>query len=618
MRVGQMWRGSSDDDWRTIVQFDTSPAKGASLIKRASVHVVVRHSADCSPSPLQLYTTNWIDKAGAVTWNSTKDKNWGLLGTVNATANKNACPKGNDEVVFSQTAIKTLFGRVAAAGNTTTTLAFRAQSESDEYQWKKLVPDSAYLDVEYNHKPAAPTGMAFSPCYAACGNGTAVTSSQLPKLTMQVADPNGGTLRYEYEVFASDKTTRKATSGTTVTGKTSNSTHTWGVPTALADGQYYWRGRACDTYECGAYSGWFGFRVDTANPKNPTITSTAYPPAGWNGAPGKAGVFTINPGSGSDGIKTYTYSFNSGTETQVTPPANGVVNLTLTPPKDLTNTLRVKAIDTAGNLSGTAEHIFKVKPVGDSWYWSLDERSGTVAQSEPENNRPVAKSGTGVTWSETGKRGEAALAFTGAGEMTTGSPVVDTTSVSGFTVAAWVQLPAPPPSEDPGDGGNPDDEQPAPVDALPSGNRIAASQDGKNTSMFTLGYRTDVDVDGNGTKDKAWCFSVAATDTAGAATTNACTTQFVEAGAWVPLVGVVDPINNRIRLYVYGLPLRDGAMAEKSGKATWEASGKFAIGRGWTGALQQRWTGEIDEVHLMPRVMGDVQIETYADDQQPA
>ncbi|WP_189332130.1 LamG-like jellyroll fold domain-containing protein [Actinoplanes ianthinogenes] len=613
MRVGQMWHGTSDDDWRTIVQFNVSKLSGTQIVS-AAVHVNVRHSADCSPSPLQLWRTNYVSDSSAVTWNSTKDKSWTLLGSVKATANKSACPKGNDEVKYAQTAVKTAFADAAKNGYATITLAFRAADESDEYQWKKLVAGSTYLDINYNHKPAIPDNLTLGPCYAACGNGTAVTSSKQPQLSMRASDPDGGTLRYEFEVYASNKTTQVASSKTTVTGVASGKQQPWTVVTKLADGQYYWRGRACDATICSGDTGWFGFKVDATNPGNPAVTSTDYPPTGWNGGPGTPGKFTFSPGAAGDAVKYYTYSLNGGRETQTAPPANGVLTVTLTPDKDLVNTLRVKAIDTAGNLSGGADYPFKVRPIGDSWYWSLDEGTGTTADSAPENSRPASMAGTGVTWSETGKGSASALTFAGTGELTTSSPVFNTLSPSGFTVAAWVRLPAPPVEQD-ADGGigtaDTDDEQ-QPESPLPVGNRIAVSQDGTKTSMFSLGYRTDLDITGDNVKDPAWCFTVAASDTADAATTDACTTNYVEAGTWVHLVGVVNPMTNKIQLYVNGTPAVDGVLVEKSGAATWEAAGKFAIGRGWSGTPDSRWTGEIDEVHVTPRIWSEQEIDVTA------
>jgi hypothetical protein len=198
---------------------------------------------------------------------------------------------------------------------------------------------------------------------------------------------------------------------------------------------------------------------------------------------------------------------------------------------------------------------------------------------------------------------------------------------AGFTVAAWVRLPAPAadesdPGSDPNAGDDPDeeqnppgDEQPDAVSPLPVGNQVAVSQDGVNTSMFKLGYRADVDVDVDGVKDPAWCFSVAAADVVGAATTDACTTFLVEAGTWVHLVGIVNPgagSRGHVQLFVNGLPTAEGVLAETAGSATWEATGRFAIGRGWNAAPNDRWVGEIDEVQATPRVWSDQDIQQNA------
>src|SRR3954454_11625562 len=100
---------------------------------------------------------------------------------------------------------------------------------------------------------------------------------------MKVADPDGGKLRYEYEVYDSSKKIVKAKSGTEVTGVASNASRGWTTKTALSDGQYYWRGRGCDSYNCGGYSDWIGFKVDSSNPKLPKVDGGIYKLTGWNG-----------------------------------------------------------------------------------------------------------------------------------------------------------------------------------------------------------------------------------------------------------------------------------------------------------------------------------------------
>lgn len=629
MRVGQKWGGSTNDDWRTLVQFNVAKLKGTK-IKKAAVLVNVRHTGDCTKSPFQLWRTDPINRSAAVTWNNTKDRWWKRLAEVQATANKSSCPKSNDEVKFNQAAVLSAFQDAANKKQNTITLSFRARSESDKYQWKKLVADSTYLDIEYNNVPGKPTGLSFRPCYVACAS-PAVTSTPRPTLTMKASDADGGKLRYEYEVYDNAKRVVKTTSRGTMTGIASGTSRSWTLKTSLPDGQYHWRGKACDTYHCGPYSNWFSFKVDNANPANPKVSSVLYKPTGWHGAPGREGEFVITPGSAKDGVRVYTYSLNGGREVPVTPGGGGVGKVKIKPPKDLINILRVKAIDTAGNLSGGTEYVFRVAPISEHWYWSLDEATGAIANSEPDNSRPMTIGGTGVSWEEPGKSG-AAVELTGAGDLTTASTVLNTLSGSGFTVAAWARLPgrdpvaaaaadpdAPPtpieehaePGDDPESEAAPENNALAedPTEALPTRNMTVLSQDGTKTSAFRLGYRTDVDLDRDGKNDPSWCFTVAGTNVANPTKSSACTWSYVRPGAWVHLVGIVNPITNRIQLYVNGIPARDGVLAERPGRTTWEATGKFAVGRGSTNnAADERWEGRIDEVHATPRIWTEAEI----------
>ena len=74
-------------------------------------------------------------------------------------------------------------------------------------------------------------------------------------------------------MYNNARTTLVARSGTAVTGVPSGTAKPWTVRpvsgSALADGTYHWRAKACDTYVCGGYSTWFTFSVDTQDPSLP-------------------------------------------------------------------------------------------------------------------------------------------------------------------------------------------------------------------------------------------------------------------------------------------------------------------------------------------------------------
>ena len=650
MRVGQSWDGASDDDWRTLFRFTVPKAIRGSSIKHAWVMTNVYHSADCTPSPLQIWRTNYIANTSPVTWNNTKSKWWKRLGQVNATANKHECPKGNDEVKFAQTAVKKEFQDVATKNAGTITLAFRAKSESDRYQWKKLVPGSTYLDVEFNHGPGTPSKIGFTPCNTKACTAPVWTYDSTPTMSMAVADADGGSLKYVYEVWDSAKKKAVVTSGNSVTGVQQGKPRGWSVPAKkkLADGQYHWRGHGCDSYGCGKWSGWYSFKVDTKNPGNPSVSSNLYSPTDWNGGPGVAGEFTFKPGAVADGVKSYTWSLNGGLASTVAAAADGTAKRTITPLRDMVNTLRVTAIDGAGNISGGVNWQFLVHPIGASWNWALDEVSGVVAPSTPTNNQPATMTGTGTTWSPFGYHGTGGSAWlTGTGDLSTPAPVLDTTKDAGFTVAAAVYVGARPaelddPEGDPtGDGSDvpgeptPGEEEPAtggddpesegdpadnsdapddPLPVLPSANQVAVSQAGQHTSLFRLGYRNDLDLTGDGSADPAWCFTVSAQDTATASRASACTTQFVRTDEWVQLTGVFDKKNGVVKLYVQGTESQLGAVATVNGRADWDANGKFTIGRGLTADLPaDRWSGGIDQVYAVPRQWTEEEIDAVVD-----
>lgn len=678
MRVGQNWYGASDDDWRTLVQFDVTKLVNTHIIE-AGVHVTVGHTGDCTESPFQLWQTNYISKSKAVTWNSTKGKWWSRLSEVQATANKSRCPKGDDQVGFENTAVVKAFQTAATKGNKTITFAFRAKSESDKYQWKKLNPDSALLDINFDHKPNKPTDLKVDQCFQAC-TGAIVTPARRPTLRMKVSDPDaalsatdkdrnklGGKLRYEYEVWDSTKKTRKIFSDKAVTGVTSGSSRGWTVTKDLADGLYYWKGRGCDAYVCGPDSAFVGFTVDASNPSRPTVDSDLYKPAGWNGGPGIAGTFTFKPGAAADGVSQYAYALNDAKAVSVPPGADAakkvgcqwsgtIASCKIEPVKDMLNTLHVWAFDKAGNRAGCpptaplaqcppAEYLFRVSPAGATWYWGLDEGAGSIANSvtdKASEARPATLVGSGVSWSESG-RVEGSAAFTGSGNFATALPVVNTTNPEGFTVAAFVKLPGRDPVEmpesspvgdsdgdgeepvdEPGDGtgDDPDSEESAPdggkeADAtfpLPQQNLTAVSQSGANTSLFRLGYRIDLDLDNDKTPDPAWCLTVKTADSVTAGERAVCTGEHLATPGWVHLVGVVDGINDEIRLYVNGTPGRYGTLVTATDvPATWEANNALAIGRAGTNTVPgERWTGGIDEVFASSWVWSADDIEARA------
>ncbi|GAB3897422.1 hypothetical protein GCM10029964_080220 [Kibdelosporangium lantanae] len=156
-----------------------------------------------------------------------------------------------------------------------------------------------------------------------------------------------------------------------------------------------------------------------------------------------------------------------------------------------------------------------------------------------------------------------AVELAGGYVSTTGS---DIRTDAGFTVAAWVFLPA-----------------------KPVGQVTAVSVDGSRASAFRLGEVVDDDqhVRGN------WVFDMPVSDT-DTATVQAPATSVAPAALnkWVHLVGVFD--GTKLWLYVEGVRVADGSL-----DTPWQPSGGVQIGRAKVaGSPAQFWPGLVDDVRL--------------------
>jgi hypothetical protein len=138
------------------------------------------------------------------------------------------------------------------------------------------------------------------------------------------------------------------------------------------------------------------------------------------------------------------------------------------------------------------------------------------------------------------------------------------------------------------------------------------SQDGTHGSLFRLGYRVDVDTDGDGAGDPAWCFTVKSADIADANETTACSTSYLAVDTWVHLTGVVNPTTGKISLYVNGSVQSDGVEAHVAGKVTWEADRALVLGSGRTATSTEGWVGAVDELHALPRPWNRAEIDNAA------
>ena len=207
------------------------------------------------------------------------------------------------------------------------------------------------LTVTYNTPPGRPAGRAVSPCAAQCASPV-LTSSLTPTLTAQSSDADGGTLRYDFEVWYgnSSNPTTLVTSGS-VPNAASGVPVRWKVPAAAlnASGYYEYRVRTYDGALFSPWSaGWTEFYVDPYPPSALTVESPSWVDGGWGGpTSGTIQFLSTDTGGSVTGYSTKLddaewSDFNSGK-------TRGLGGLT-----EGRHLYSIRAQDRAGNVSPTA------------------------------------------------------------------------------------------------------------------------------------------------------------------------------------------------------------------------------------------------------------------------
>ena len=197
--------------------------------------------------------------------------------------------------------------------------------------------------------------------------------------------------------------------------------------------------------------------------------------------------------------------------------------------------------------------------------YAFDDGTAATAADVSGHGNPLTL-GAGASWSTTARLGSNALAVNGTatGNATRAGPVVDTARP--FSVSAWVNLAA--------------------IDTSSLATyQTFVSIDGTNTSGFYLQLRGDTG---------KFAFTRLLGDSNSAGVVHADATAAPVVGTWYNLVGVNDPANRRLQLYVNGVLQSSVAYG-----AAWAATGATVIGGGkFNGARADFATGQIDDVRF--------------------
>ncbi|WP_328303835.1 DNRLRE domain-containing protein [Streptomyces sp. NBC_00435] len=351
---------------RSFITWNTAPVADA-LISDAKLSLWNFHSGntDCAAQPWDVWTANgpttasrWTNQPAMVTKMATSTETKGSPscasqpdGWINANVTSLVQHWSNNKWAYSS-------------------MGLRTPDEANAKQWKRVNSANAAsnvpkLTVTYNYRPRTGTKQEAGPPFFSYG-GAYTVNTLTPTLRDTFIDVNGDTIQGAFQIF--DNATNAQVgevlrSSFVPSGQAASVTVPAGV---LTNGKTY-RFRT-SPYDGTHYNlGWSAektFTVDTAAPSAPTgITSTHYPSTAWVKGAGQAGTFTVTPPAGDH--NWLEWSLDGTTWTKVpTGGAAGAKAISVTPPKDGTHVLSVRAVDKADNKSETADYTFHAGPGG--------------------------------------------------------------------------------------------------------------------------------------------------------------------------------------------------------------------------------------------------------------
>ncbi|MFF4654446.1 LamG domain-containing protein [Streptomyces sp. NPDC001381] len=598
--------------------FEFSPAslKGKKVLD-VTFRVTEPWAFQCDPRMVDLVRTNNI--SSATTWAS-RPAELDLMGDQNVSAGRGSLcdPDSPDAPIeFRDNPSETnenltsTVSNFAAGKFSRLTLEIKAHDESDPAAWKRFKND-ATLEVKFVAVPAVPTevGLVTGTGYVCSTNSTdpAVVSDPTPQVQGRPRTASGGEsyahLRIRWRVDKYDGTNwvlattdvdspTSGYAGNLVKQSRSLATLQEGVSYRVKALTLSYDEKGENRLNTG-YTKPCYFKVDPTAPKAPLIAvASPYTQCTINectahGGPGVKGMFTFNPAAGDEKTNV-SYQYRLSSTAEWSPEQLGTsVSAGVTPPKEGTYRLYVRAKDTAGRHGAQSVFDFLVadgeKPVGR---WNFTEADGVAVDSETWDGSDNATLAGGASRDDRGRRGlitrdaegvvletpvtDKGMALDGStGYAATAAPVLDTSA--SYTVSAWVR-----------------------VDTRASRTLTALSQVPDSPSPFTKKYIPfGLSYAGGGAN--TWSLSVMGTD---GSLRKVSAQQATPRGVWTHVAGVYDAGAKKISLYVNG-----ELQSAVDSVTAWKGSGPLQIGRGiWADAFTDYFDGNIDEPAAWQRVL---------------
>jgi signal peptidase I len=233
-------------------------------------------------------------------------------------------------------------------------------------------------------------------------------------------------------------------------------------------------------------------------------------------------------------------------------------------------------VNPTSSLSAAASfYAYNTAVLGDtpSFFWRLDETSGTVVDDETTNNRDATLASASSTWGQAG----ALTSESNSALKTSQAAITANTAVAGptaFTVEAWVKT------------------------TSTAGGRILGFGNASGTTGSTTVDRQLY----LGTTGKAY-FGV------GTAKTVVASTTAINNGAWHYLVGTYTSGTNGMKLYVDGTLQGSATATPVTLTGYWRAGAESMTG--WTANPGQYFDGTLDELAVYPTALTATQVQAH-------
>ncbi|WP_123469570.1 DNRLRE domain-containing protein [Streptomyces sp. CEV 2-1] len=356
---------------RSFISWNTAPIADA-LVMDAKLSLWNFHSGNytgssCPTQPWEVWSTGAASTSSR--WAAPNQPAWtAQKATSSETRGNPSCTTQPGGWINAN--VTTMVQEWASAKAAKSHMGLRASDENVTGQWKRVNSANAAsnppkLVVTYNYRPRTGTKQEAGPPFFSY-SGAYVVNSTTPTLRDTFVDPNGDKVNGTFQIFDSAANTQVGNvivSPWVNSGQVASVTVPAGV---LANGKTYkFRTSPYDgTHYNSGWSEWKTFTVDTTAPSAPTgITSTDYPSNAWVKGTGQAGTFTVTP-NGTD-HNWLEWSLDGVTWTKVaTGGSTAAKAISVTPPKNGTHTLQVRAVDKADNKSEPIEYVFHAGPGG--------------------------------------------------------------------------------------------------------------------------------------------------------------------------------------------------------------------------------------------------------------